>query len=241
MNVNTEKTVRELAAEIPGATRVFESLGIDYCCGGSKTLSEACNAAKLAVDTVVANLASAESSRLGQPTEKNWNSESLADLVAHIVNKHHSYVRQELPRLGQLAEKVARKHGSNHPETVEVQEVFAGLSHELTMHLMKEEQVLFPYVERMEEAALEKRPVAPPPFGTVQHPIRMMVMEHDGAGDALRELRQATNDYAIPPDACMSFQALYLGLREFEADLHQHIHLENNILFPRAVAMEAGR
>jgi regulator of cell morphogenesis and NO signaling len=238
MTVDTKKTVGELAVEIPSATRVFEKLGIDYCCGGQKTLGEACSAAKLPVEKVIENLAAAESSRLGSPSARDWSKESLSDLISHIVSTHHAYVRNELPRVGMLAAKVAAKHGPTHPETVEVQAIFNGLAEELTMHLMKEEQVLFPAIERMEEAKIEKRPAMPPPFGTVQNPIRMMVQEHDSAGDALREIRRLTGDYKAPDDACGSYKALYQGILEFEADLHQHIHLENNILFPRAVAME---
>jgi regulator of cell morphogenesis and NO signaling len=238
MTVDTAKTVRELAVEVPSAIRVFEKFGIDYCCGGHRTLEQACTASKSQVDTVLAALTAAESSR-SEVQRTLWNDAPLAELMAHIVTKHHAYVRQELPRLGMLAEKVATKHGPNHAETVDVQQIFAGLSEELTTHLMKEEQVLFPYIERMEEAAVEKRPNAQSScFGTVQNPVRMMMMEHDSAGDALRELRKVTGDYTAPADACMSFQALYKGLAEFEADLHQHIHLENNILFPRAIAME---
>jgi regulator of cell morphogenesis and NO signaling len=241
MTVDTAKTVRELAVELPEAIRVFEKFGIDYCCGGHRTLEQACTASKSQVDAVLSALAAAEGARGEAPTS-NWNDAPLADLMAHITNKHHTYVRQELPRLGALATKVATKHGPNHPEIKEVQEVFQALSDELSTHLLKEEQVLFPYVERMEEAAIEKRPNAQSScFGTVQNPVRMMEMEHDSAGDALRELRTLTNGYTPPQDACMSFQALYKGLAEFEADLHQHIHLENNILFPRAIAMEAGQ
>ena len=241
MTVDTAKTVRELAVELPDAIRVFEKFGIDYCCGGHRTLEQACSVSKSQVDAVLTALTAAEASRC-ETQNTNWNNAPLADLMAHIMNKHHTYVRQELPRLGALAAKVAAKHGPNHPEITEVQEIFEALSDELTTHLTKEEQVLFPYIERMEEAAVEKRPNAQSScFGTVQNPVRMMEMEHDSAGDALRQLRTLSSDYTPPQDACMSFQALYKGLAEFEADLHQHIHLENNILFPRAIAMEAGQ
>jgi regulator of cell morphogenesis and NO signaling len=241
MTVDTAKTVRELAVELPSAIRVFEKFGIDYCCGGHRTLEQACTASKSQVDAVLTALSAAENLR-GEEQTTNWNEKPLADLMSHVVNKHHGYVRQELPRLGALATKVTTKHGPNHPEMKEVQEVFQGLSDELTTHMMKEEQVLFPYIERMEEAAIEKRPNAQSScFGTVQNPVRMMMMEHDSAGEALRQLRTLTNDYTAPQDACMSFQALYKGLSEFEADLHQHIHLENNILFPRAIEMEDGK
>ncbi|HYD16826.1 MAG TPA: iron-sulfur cluster repair di-iron protein [Candidatus Nanoarchaeia archaeon] len=242
MTVDTAKTVRELAVEIPSATRVFEKLGIDYCCGGHRTLDEACQSAKLSVETVVADLATAENSRETSTTARDWSKESLSDLMAHICSTHHVFVKNELPRLGQLVNKVASKHGPSHPETAEVLNIFAALAQELTMHLMKEEQILFPYVERMEEARIEKTAVPPSScFGTVQNPIHMMEVEHDGAGEALRRLREVTNNYKLPEDACMSYKALYQGLIEFEADLHQHIHLENNILHPRAIAMEQSQ
>jgi len=241
MTLDSNKTVRELAVEVPSATRVFEKLGIDYCCGGGKKLNEACDQAKLAVDQVLRDLEQAEKARQErQESATDWNSEPLADVIAHIVKKHHAYVQAEIPRLSHLANKVSSKHGPAHPETVKVNELFEALANELTMHLMKEEQILFPYVIRLEESKLESAPVIPSCFGTVQNPIQMMVMEHDNAGEVLRELRAATTDYKLPEDACTSYRTLYTGLLEFEADLHQHIHLENNILFPRAIAMEKG-
>jgi regulator of cell morphogenesis and NO signaling len=241
MTLDSNKTVRELAIEIPSATRVFEKLGIDYCCGGGKKLDEACDQAKLTVDQVLRDLEQAEKARQErQESGNDWNTEPLGDVIGHIVKKHHAYVQSEIPRLLHLAEKVSSKHGPAHPETVRVNELFEALANELTMHLMKEEQILFPYVVRMEESRIEGTPVIPSCFGTVESPIQMMVMEHDNAGEVLRELRAVTTDYKLPEDACTSFRTLYNGLLEFEADLHQHIHLENNILFPRAIAMEKG-
>ena len=241
MSVTTEKTVRELALENPVATRVFEKLGIDYCCGGNKSLDEACRAAKLNTDQVLDALERAEQSARATQEEHNWQTEALADLIAHIKNTHHVYTREELARLAPLFDKVCSVHGKNHPELLEIREAFQGLAAELTTHLMKEEMVLFPYVKRMEEAAIEKAPMVPAPFGTVQNPVSMMEREHDSAGNALRAMRAASHGYAAPEDACVSYRTLYRALAEFEADLHQHIHLENNILFPRAVAMEKAR
>lgn len=243
MMIDTNKTVREIAIEVPSATRVFEKLGIDYCCGGGKPISEACVQAKLPVDQVLRDLEVAESSRIArQENARDWNGEPLADLIGEIIRKHHAYVQAEIPRLSTLAEKVSSKHGERHPETVKVNELFSNLANELSMHLMKEEQILFPYIIRMEEAVVAKETVIPSScFGTVQNPIQMMVSEHDGAGETLRALREATGNYKVPEDACTSYRTLYTGLLEFEADLHQHIHLENNILFPRAISMEQGR
>ena len=241
MTLDSNKTVRELALEFPSAPRVFEKFGIDYCCGGGKKLADACDQTKL--DQVLRDLEQAESARVAtQQTSTDWSTAPLGDLIDHIVKTHHSYLQTELPRLTNLAGKVSSKHGPSHPETVRVNELLEDLANELTMHLMKEEQILFPYIIRMEESKIEKSPVVPSScFGTVQNPIGMMEMEHDNAGEALRELRSLTSNYKVPEDACTSFRALYTGLLELEGDLHQHIHLENNILHPRAIAMESGR
>jgi len=240
MTLTTEKTVREIALESPAATRALEKLGIDYCCGGDKTLEQACRAAKVSFDDVAKSLEAAQSAYQPGPSDRDWTHESLADLIVHINSTHHKYVREEIARLGPLFQKVCAVHGKNHPELLRMQGTFGDLAQELTMHMMKEEMVLFPYVVRMEEAVIQKEPVVPAPFGTVQNPVSMMMHEHDSAGIALRVLRQASNDYTAPPDACVSYQTLYRALADFEADLHQHIHLENNILFPKALALERG-
>ena len=238
MSITAEKTVREVALENPAATRVFEKLGIDYCCGGSKSLEEACRTANLPMDEVLDALEMAEQSARAVQKDRNWATEMLADLVAHIISTHHKYTREEMARLGPLFDKVCSVHGKNHPELLHVRVSFQGLEQELTMHMMKEERVLFPYIVRMEESVIQKEPVLPPPFGSVQNPVTMMMHEHDSAGEALRSMRKASAGYTPPGDACISFQTLYKTLADFEADLHQHIHLENNILFPRAIAME---
>ncbi len=240
MNVTMEKTVRELALERPGAARVFEKLGIDYCCGGKQTLGQACQAAGVPVDRVLEALEVARYSGPDAAKGRDWQTGSLADLISHIKNTHHKYTREETARLGPLFDKVCSVHGNNHPELLDLRETFRGLARELTTHLMKEEMVLFPYIERMEESVLQKEPILPPPFGTVQNPVAMMEHEHDSAGNALRALRAASNGYTAPADGCVSYQTLYKTLAELEADLHQHIHLENNILFPRAIALESA-
>lgn len=237
MQVDTTKTVRELALENPNATRVFERLGIDYCCGGGKTLTEACISAQVSVEGVLASL---EKEQPAPAPDRDWAKASLAELVRHIVDTHHLYVKQEAPRLEQLADKVASVHGQNHPEVIRIRSIFQALATELGSHLMKEEQILFPYIVEMEQAVSRGYPVPPCRFGTVQNPVRMMVMEHDSAGAALRELRSASSNYTTPADACVTYKTLYAALEAFEADLHQHIHLENNILFPRALQMESG-
>jgi regulator of cell morphogenesis and NO signaling len=241
MSVATEKTLRQLVLETPAATRVLEKLGIDYCCGGNQSLEQACRAANLPIDQVLDSLEAAELATKPEGRDRDWQQEALADLVAHITSTHHKYTRSEIARLAPLLEKVRSVHGQNHPELQSIQTSFLGLADELTMHMMKEEMMLFPYIVRMEESVIERQPILPPPFGTVQNPVSMMMHEHDSAGDALRAMRQASGGYAAPADACVSYQTLYRTLAEFEADLHQHIHLENNVLFPRAIAMEQGR
>jgi regulator of cell morphogenesis and NO signaling len=238
MNVSTARTVRELALEIPQATRIFEKIGIDYCCGGGKSLEEACAAANLSVDEVLDRLELAEQAARAKQKDRNWQTEPLADLVAHINGTHHKYTREEIARLGPLFDKVVSVHGKNHPELQHVRAAFRGLAQELTVHMMKEEAVLFPYIVRMEESVIQREPVPPPPFGSVQNPVAMMMHEHDSAGEALRSMRQASAGYTPPGDACISYQTLYKALGDFETDLHQHIHLENNILFPRAIEMD---
>ena len=238
MSAIAEKTVRELAVENPGATRLFERLGIDYCCGGNQTLEQACQGRNLSIDKVWDSLQAAQHSAEAGREDRNWQAEPLSNIVAHITNTHHKYTRDEIARLGPLFAKVCSVHGANHPELLRLRDIFKGLSQELTTHLMKEEMVLFPYIIRMEEAVIEKAPILPPPFGSVQNPVSMMEHEHDSAGNALRTLREISRGYTAPPDACISYQTLYKALADLEANLHRHIHLENNILFPRAIEME---
>ena len=239
MTTTTAKTVRDYAIETPQTIRVFEKLGIDYCCGGNRPLDEVCAAANLPLDEVLKSLEAAVAEPV-KPGERELRAGSLGELVAHIVQTHHVYVRREIPEIERLLEKVCNKHGVNHPELGHIRSLFRGLGQELTTHLMKEESVLFPYIERMEEAVIQREPILPPPFGSVANPVRMMEHEHDQAGTALKAMREASRDYNPPSDACTSFRALYQALANFEKDLHQHIHLENNVLFPRAQQMESS-
>ena len=238
MNLNVVTTVRELAVTVPGATRVFEKLGIDYCCGGNRTLADACVKAKVPVEQVADSLAQAEQVQQASDEFRDWQSATMTALIQHIVEKHHTYTKEELPRIEKLMHKVAAVHGENHPELLQLKLLFLNLKEELEPHLMKEEQVLFPYLTRLEAALTQQAAVPLSCFGTVQNPIRMMSIEHDTAGDLLKELRATANNYAVPPEACMSYRALYQAFLEFEADLHQHIHLENNLLFPKALSAE---
>jgi regulator of cell morphogenesis and NO signaling len=239
MTLTITKTVRDYAIETPQTIPVFERLGIDFCCGGNRPLDEACAAANVNVDEVLKSLESvlAEPVRL---SDRELRAGSLAELISHIVTTHHGYVRTQVPEIHKLMEKVYTKHGENHPELANIRGIFQGVGQELMMHMMKEENILFPYIERMEESVVLHDPILPPPFGTVANPVRMMEHEHDQAGAALKEMREMSQGYTPPADACTSFKALYVALDNFEKDLHQHIHLENNVLFPRALQMETS-
>ena len=230
----TESTVRELVIQSPGRAQVFERLGIDYCCGGRKPLSEACREKNLDVDTVLGALQAAD---LQATDETDWTKASMTKLADHIESTHHAYLKTELSRLSELLPKIANVHGQNHPELADVYATFRDLRDELLAHMMKEEQILFPMIRQLDQSA------GPGAFhcGSIQNPIRVMIMEHDSAGDALARLRRLTQDYRLPADACASYHAAYDSLAKLELDLHQHIHKENNILFPRAIAAEGER
>ena len=240
MTISATKKVGELAAEVPRAIPLFEGLGIDYCCGGNQSLEEACASAGVKTEQVIHTLEDATAAATPGESGKNWQVEPLSLLTTHIVDRHHSYVSSELARLGALLDKVCSVHGQNHSELFTIQQFFTGLSQEMTMHMYKEENILFPYIEQMEAALNGRRPMPYPPFGSVLNPIQMMEMEHDTAAGALRGMRKSSSNFTVPADGCASYQALYKGLVDFEQDLHLHIHLENNILFPRATAMETG-
>lgn len=230
-------TVRDIAIAAPLTTRVFEEFKIDFCCGGRVPLIEACENAGIDPAIVL--------SKLGTVVEHTGFDESLrmdrrsqSELIDFIVSTHHAFTRDELARLEPLMDKVAGKHGDSHPELISIQGLFRKLADELLPHLMKEEHVLFPYIGQLERAQASRRSAPFPTFGTVQNPVRMMMSEHDAAGDLLRQIRALSSDYTAPAEACPSYLALYAGIEDLERDLHQHIHLENNILFPTAIATE---
>lgn len=237
--INSAMTVREVANELPAATRLFESLKIDYCCGGNRPLTEACASVGVEVDDVLGMLEVA-SQPAAQPNDTiDFQRISVPELVTHILDTHHVFTKQEITRLELLTQKVISAHSQNHPELNKVGSLFTQLGAELTPHMFKEERVLFPYILGLVRAGVEN--LRPPfaPFGTVNNPVRTMMREHENAGEILRELRAVTSDYTTPADGCISYRTLYEALEAFEKDLHQHIHLENNILFPRAIELEA--
>jgi len=234
--MTTATTLAELAANSLSATRVLERHGLDYCCGGKQPFGEACTAKGLDAKEILRELDDAARTNTA---DRDWQTAPLQELVAHIVETHHAYLKLDLPLLQARIEKVVSVHGGRDPEMLpRLAAVFAALRSELEMHLHKEENILFPFIVQYGRAELQKRPVPPVPFGSIANPIAMMEREHDGAGDALEEIRKLTGNYDPPSYACATVRALYEGLQALEKDLHMHIHLENNILFPRAIALE---
>ena len=236
MTLTTEKTVRDIAIENPGAVQMFEALGIDYCCGGHRTLNEACERAKVSPDRALELIATLQQDDRTVAKDK-WNEAQLSDLIQYIIERHHGFVRQEIPRLEALFEKVNQHHGEAHPELLEIRALYGAMSQELFSHLLKEEQVLFQYIQKL-DAALHGATLPVGCFASVEMPIARMLAEHDDAGALLAKIRSLTGDFDPPETACPSYRRLYSGLEGFEQDLHRHIHLENNILFPRAVHLE---
>lgn len=231
-----ETTVRDIAIEKPASIRVFEKFGIDYCCGGRMPLTQACEERAIDPQAVLAAIESAMGA--ATPGTTNWSTAPLSELCAHIVETHHAYVRRELPRLEQLAQKVVSRHGDTHAELPRIQELVGSLGEELLQHLNKEEAVLFPYVVNLEKSLSNCGPRSLGCFGAISNPIRVMMAEHDAAGAALAEMRTLSRGFTPPEGACPTYRGFYQALAEFEHDLHQHVHLENNILFPRAIEMD---
>ncbi len=234
-----EETIGQIAARDLRKAKVFKNNGIDFCCGGKKTLREACSEKGLDVTRIEKELEQADTLPLTRALPyRDWSLDFLAE---YIVQIHHSYVRETIPQLAGYAKKVAGVHGGRHPELLEVQKIVGEISAEMTSHMLKEERVLFPYIRAIVQAGQAGAPQEQAHFGTVQNPIHMMEMEHEFVGEALARIREITNGYTLPGDACTSFTLLYRLLEDFENDLHLHVHLENNILFPGAIALEQQR
>lgn len=233
-----DKTIREIALEMPATTRIFEELRIDYCCGGNTNFVAACEKANILPGLVEEKISEVLETTGGQNEDELTEQVSPARLIDLIIEKHHAFTRDEIERLTPLMEKVARKHGERHPELLDLQANFKRLAADLAPHMEREEVVLFPFIKNLEAAQITGSTAPLPPFGTVRNPIRMMSLEHDTAGELLKKMRKVSNDYTPPENACPSFQALYFGLEKLEKDLHRHIHLENNLLFPLAIALE---
>lgn len=235
LSPNTAQTIGEIVTGDLRKARVFRKYGVDFCCGGKKTLEQVCRDKKINQTELEHDLESVA----GEPTtgEKadEWDIEFLAD---YIVNVHHTYIRQVTPDIDAWAAKVARVHGDRHPEVIALYNLFREASAELAGHMIKEENILFPYVKQLSRMKKGTTAVQESPFGTVLNPIHVMEKEHEIVGEIFTEMERVTNKFTPPVDACNTFRALYANLKEFEDDLFLHIHLENNILFPKAVKVE---
>ena len=231
----SEMTVGEIAAGIPVSIRVFEQWKIDYCCGGKRPVAEAIAAAGKSMAEFQSAIDKAATI---SSTTSDWSTEPLGVVSAHVVTTYHQYTREELATLAPLAAKVLSVHGDRRPELAEVVTLVRELTSDMLPHMLKEEQILFPYVTQLEDATLKGGPAPTPFFSTVKNPVRMMMLEHDRVGDLLAKLRAVTNDYTPPQSACFSYRELYRRLEEFELRTHEHIHIENNVYFPRAVGLE---
>jgi regulator of cell morphogenesis and NO signaling len=236
--VSSDMTVGQLVAERPARAKVFEGLGIDYCCGGKVSLDEACKTKGLDANTVVRMIAATESNGAAggaaASAEPDWTTAPLGALVDNIVAVHHDYLREELPRLTMLTEKVAAAHGRGDERLPRLAEVCAGFREELESHMAKEEQILFPLIKKIEKATSPVRDHC----GSIKTPISVMEREHDDAGNDMVEFRRLTDDYTPPATACNTFRAMLDALTALEANMHRHVHKENSILFPRAIARE---
>lgn len=235
MNNLQTRTVADLVTENIKTAHIFKKYGIDFCCGGGISIQKACEKAKINFFDLEQDLLNVE-----QPTGRanNYNAWELDFLTDHIINVHHGYVEENIPLLIQYAARVVKVHGHHYDELKRIQELFSLVATELSSHMRKEELILFPFVKKLVHAKKEGTPVPQPHFGTVDNPIKMMEAEHEEAGELLRQIAQLTNNFTPPQGACNTFRAFYAKLQEFEQDLHQHIHLENNILFPKALQLE---
>lgn len=231
MAITAETPVRDIVLERPTTIPVLEQFGIDYCCSGRHTLADACTKRDQNVDRVLDELLRQQ--QLTAKAKDDWRTAPLEELIRHIVQRHHEFARRQLGLIGDLVTKVERRHGNTHPEIYRIGGILAAINAELTHHFSCEENVLFRYIEQL---GRNQRP--PALFCSVDQPVARMMMDHIQTGDELRSLREMTNQYQPPADACTTYRALYRALEDLEHDLHQHIHLENNILFPRALELE---
>ncbi|MFN8292152.1 MAG: iron-sulfur cluster repair di-iron protein [Chitinophagales bacterium] len=231
-----EKRVGDFVKENIKTAHVFKKYGIDFCCGGGVSLERACRKNNVDINDLIADLQKLENAPSGAHNFNNWEIDFLCD---YIVNTHHAYVNEALPMILSYAQKVASVHGHAHPPVVEILKLFHAVAGELVPHMKVEEFVVFPYIKKLVAAKKSNQPMEAAHFSTVQNPISTMENEHEIAGNLLREISKISNNYTPPEWACNTFKALYAKLDEFEQDLHIHVHLENNILFPKAIQLES--
>jgi len=236
MKIRKTQTVGETVADDYRTAGVFRSYGMDFCCGGGKTIEEACRKKNIDIESVVKDL---EKAMDDSSTQQNYNDWSLDFLIDYIINNHHGFVRKKLPEIEYYARKVAGVHGNRHPELVDIYTLFSRLKDEMLDHLEKEEQVLFPYIKNLVKNDNGNKPANENPgFSSVDEPINLMEQEHETAGGFMEEIRALSSNFSPPEDACATYRVLFKNLRGFQEDLHKHVHLENNILFPKAKKLE---
>lgn len=236
LNNNLQQQIGQLVANDFRTAAVFSKYGIDFCCKGNKTLEEVCTKKHIDSDTLMHELEAV----LNSPSSTiiDFNSWPLDLLADYIQQKHHSYVEEKLPVILQFLNKLCQVHGERHPELLKIYYLFLGASKALASHMKKEELILFPFIKAMIKAKSEGYQVQLPSFQTVENPIDMMKNEHDNEGERFKQIAQLSSNYSVPEDGCTTYKVAYAMLEEFEQDLHMHIHLENNILFPKAIQME---
>lgn len=235
MLIQKESKIGEVVAGNFHAAKIFEDHGLDFCCGGKKTIEAACGEKGVNTDQLLAELESINAVNPSSTHFDKWEADFLAE---YIINNHHAYVVNAVSTIEHHLQKVVSAHGEKHTEVVKIESVFTELKNELLDHMAKEEKMLFPYIKKMNIALKNTLEMPVPPFGTVENPIKVMESEHDNAGLLTKEINKLSNGYQPPKDACTTFRVLYNELKEFEDDLHVHIHLENNILFPKAKLLE---
>jgi regulator of cell morphogenesis and NO signaling len=235
ITLNESMTIGEMVANDFRKAEVFRKYGIDYCCGGKITLQQSCQKKGINFDEINQDLLAIDERKDRSEDYKSWDMDFLVD---YIVNKHHKYVTNSHPMMLELSAKVARVHGDRHLELIEINRLFVEIAEELMSHMYKEENILFPFIKEIAKAKREGSELNRPAFGTIQNPINMMESEHVSAGGSLEEIKELSLNFTPPEDACNSYRVFFSKLNEYEQDLHHHIHLENNILFPKAIAAE---
>lgn len=235
MQKEKARTIGQIVADNYQAAEVFNAFDMDFCCGGDRTVDEACQGVDINPKEVWQALKELETDEARQENYTEW---SLDFLIDYIINNHHKFSREKLPEIGQYAKKVASVHGDRHPELQEIYYEFTKLHGDIINHLEKEEELLFPYVKRLVEAEKKDEQPKTPDFGEAANPISMMEHEHDQSGAVMEKIRELSDDFTPPDDACTTYRLLFENLKAFEKDLHKHVHLENNILFPKAIELE---
>ena len=233
---DSQKQIGHFVAEDYRTAAIFSKYKIDFCCNGNRTIDEACEKKGINSNVLLDELSHVLNEKGGESIDyKSWPLDLLID---YIEKKHHRYVEEKIPVLRQFLDKLCRVHGERHPELFKINELFTASAGELASHMKKEELILFPFVKKMVNAKLQQSAIQSPQFGTVENPIEMMMHEHDNEGERFRQIAELTNNYNPPADACNTYRVTFAMLEEFEKDLHLHIHLENNILFPKAIKLE---